>query len=139
MGFRPSRRYKLVFDGHPELEGFEVLTSTASIGELMDLTGKSDREVTTGLTLPGLAPESAIRVFASHILEWNLEDEQEQPVQPSYEAVIGLEVGTVTAMVKAWLEAVSGVSPSLGKESGSGATSEAELSGLASASQTLPS
>jgi hypothetical protein len=141
MGFEfKPRVFRLEFTD-PALDGLTVRAQSLTLAEFMDMTGLDDRAVIGGVTLPAGMPvrPSLAEAVAGRIIEWNLERHGE-PVKPSAEALRGQDMHFVRAVVKAYLEAVSGVSAGLGKESGSGGTSpEALMAELDDLSKSLPS
>jgi hypothetical protein len=140
MGYR--RRppvYRLVFQD-PEMEGLEVRMKSVTVGEFLELTGLDDTAALAGATLKDGAVISSplTRAAGNAIVDWNLEDDN-GPVQPGYDALIAQDTDFVRQIVKAWFEAVSGVSAPLQHgSSGGGPSPEGSLQ-LASASQSLAS
>lgn len=139
MGFKLEPRvYKLVFDD-PELGGLEVRAASVSIGEFMEITGLDETTVLGGVTLPDGMP---VRVglltrFAGVLSDWNLTGPKDEPLPATLETLKTQDVYLVRSIVKAWLEAVSGVTPPLPSASGSGETSAEASLELASSSQSL--
>ena len=111
MGFKHQAKvYKLVFDD-PALEGLEVRCRSLSIGEVED---------------------DDIRVFeqfAEALISWNLEDDNGQVLPATLESVRGYpDYEFMSLLANTWVEAVTGVSDELGKDSASGKQSlEASL------------
>ena len=111
MGFkRAKRRYRLQFDD-PELEGFEVVMGSLSIGEFMDLTG-SFTKVQGGDAAAGADSVSSLLTrFSKSIISWNLEDDQGKAVPATLTGVKGQEMDFIMTVVMAWMDAMSGVDP----------------------------
>ena len=109
MGFRHEpKTFSLVFDD-PDLEGLEVKARSLSIGELND----DDIQV--------------FESFAKALVSWNLEDEDGNPLPPTLEIIQSYpDLGFMSALSNAWLNAVMGVNQELGKGSGSGEPSLVE-------------
>jgi len=125
MGFkRPVTNYKLLFEG-TEYDGLEITTSSLSVAELQEVTRSSasavEGDVSTALGMVK-ASDELLRKFADSIVTWNLEEEDDTPILPSFEAVASLEPAFLMTIVSAWMGAITGVSPDLGKDSGSGET-----------------
>lgn len=125
MGYRrESIQYKLVFDD-PSLEGLEVVTKSVSSGRLLklmklaDLAGNAGkrREFTAD---DASAVESLFGGFASALISWNLEDEKGEPVPATLDGVNDQDFDFVLSIIMAWINAVAGVSSSLGKGSSNG-------------------
>jgi hypothetical protein len=141
MGYkRPT--YVLIFDD-PQYEGLEIRTRGASIGqvtELMDLMRLADLKDVSKQDLAEL--EKLWRMFAgcpdvctwphedqggnhyvSKIKEWNLEDEDDVPVPPTYAGFMDQDLNFQMAVAFAWLDAAIGTPGELGKDSSSGGQS----------------
>jgi hypothetical protein len=126
MGFKKvSTVLRLKFED-AAMTGLEVLAKSVPTGDFLDLmeaAGKMD------LTSQDFDPEDlkAVRVliegFAKALVSWNLEDEDGQPVPATLQGVRDQELDFLLPIVTAWMDAVAGVSASLGKASGSGGTS----------------
>jgi len=109
MGFqRKKKKYKLRFED-PELEGFEVVMGSLSIGEFTELTdaftaaqaGQGAAEGVTGL----------LEKFAASIDSWNLEDEKGEPVPTTFDGVKTQDMDFIMQVVVAWMDAIAGVDP----------------------------
>ena len=103
MGFRhQAKTFLLTFDD-PELQGLEVRCSSLSIGELNDDDIK------------------LFESFANHLISWNLEDENGDPIPTTLKAIEDYpDIDFVTSMANAWMNAVIGIDDELGKGSPSG-------------------
>jgi hypothetical protein len=140
MGFVPEqRRFKLMFTD-PALEGLEVLVKSVSIGEFLEITGLDDATALGPVTLRDDAPLRIplLTKFAGCIVEWNL-GPGDKPFPATVQTLREQEVGMVRAMVKAWLEAVSGVAPPLSERSAGGQFSPEDTTALAELSKSLQS
>lgn len=142
MGYRrQAKRYWLVFTD-PEMEGLKVLMKSVSIAQFMEITGLDDNTILgEGVTLAQGAPVAGrlARAAADAIVEWNLEDDDGNPVKPGFDALMALDMGFVQAIVKAWFEAISGVAAPLPEGSSDGGPSPEGSLHLASASRSLAS
>jgi hypothetical protein len=107
MGFtRARKKYRLKFED-PELEGFEVVMGSLSIGEFTDLTGMVDgQQSAEGVT-------ALLEKFAGSIDSWNLEDEKGTPVPATFDGVKTQDLDFIMAIVVAWMDAIAGVDPTL--------------------------
>lgn len=117
MGFKRKRKvYKLDFEG-TEYDGLEVKVTGLTTGEYLELislggpTDSGDKEA-----------EGMIRMFATHLVYWNLEDEN-GPVPTTYEAVAENDFTMNTAIVNAWTTALTAVSDQTAKKSPNGESS----------------
>jgi hypothetical protein len=125
MGFKKqSTLFKLEFED-PSYSGLEVTAKSVPTGDFLDLMEAAAR---MDLTSKDLSPEDlkAVRIlvngFASALVSWNLEDDDDKPVPANVEGVRAQELDFVLPIITAWMDAVAGVSSSLGKESNSGGT-----------------
>lgn len=114
MGYQVVRRvFALTFDKFP---GAEISAASVSFGELLDLGDQVDR-LQAGAGLAGV--RDLVAKFVTAIRSWNFEDDG-APVQISQEGLYSLDPDLAMAAVLAWVEAMTSVSPSLGKESSNG-------------------
>lgn len=140
MGFVPEpRRYWLVFTD-PALGGLKVLAKSLPLGEFMEMTGLDETASLGGATLRDDVPVPATMLakFAGCLVEWNLGPEG-KPLPCTVATLRKQEVWAVRAMVRAWLEAVSGAPPPLPQASSNGQLSEEASLGLETLSGSLPS
>lgn len=122
MGYKRKRTvYRLKFED-PELEGLEVDTTSASLEEFVAITNLSDLSV-LGADVHELTPETMAMVsgamerlddlfaaFSKHLVAWNLEDDDDEPVPATYEGVKSQDAEFILELIAAWIEAVGGVS-----------------------------
>jgi hypothetical protein len=66
------------------------------------------------------------RMIAQQMVSWNREDEQGEPLPPTYESLEGEEPSLINLIIDKWTEAVAGVAAPLEQPSNSGATSAVE-------------
>lgn len=122
MGFTPKRtQYRLKFDKTTDLDGLEITTRSVSVGQLMDLQ-RFGSEL-AGAEDDDFAPEAIekmVDLLASGIVEWNVEDEEGRPVEPTTANLLAQDLPFIYAVLTAWSQAMSGISESLGKDSTSG-------------------
>jgi len=141
MGYEAPelRVFRLTFEDRP---GLEVAARSVTLERWMEITGLSGDDALSATSLPddGPPPGAGLREgFAEALVSWNLTNGG-KPVPATPAGLAAQDVGLVRDLVKGWLEAVSGVSEALGKDSGSGGTSpEESIPGLAESSQSLPS
>jgi len=48
--------------------------------------------------------------FAAALVSWNVEDEEGEPVPPTLDSIFAEDLGFVLAVIKAWMDAIAGVS-----------------------------
>lgn len=123
MGFKRERKtYRLVFDNKSELDGLEVVTKSMPLRDFMEMAQLANSANES--SEEGLYKANNLFVkFSEFLVEWNLEDEDGKPVPADFDGVYSQELAFVLALVTAWMEAISGVSNPLGKESTSGGQS----------------
>jgi hypothetical protein len=73
-----------------------------SLGEYMEATGLDGGD--------GDGDAGSLKNFISHLVSWNLEDEDtEQPVPPTEKGVLSVDHDLVVAMNNAWIQTLTGV------------------------------
>ena len=110
MGYRPKKKvYVLEFEDE-EYEGLEVRIRGLNTGQVLDLdTARTDGS--------DEAIAAMLQLMADQLVEWNVEDDDGQPVPPTFEGVRSMEMGFNWAVINAWQEAVAGVSAPLDEPS----------------------
>lgn len=112
MGYRKVPRiYTLTFD--KELEGLIVRMKGLKLGQMRALMAILDDK--DSRTLEGLPP-----FIAKHIVSWNLEDEQGEPIPATEAGLDELDVDELLAISSRWMDELVGVQDDLGKDSPSG-------------------
>ena len=100
MGYRPHRKtFKLNFEGDSEFDGLMVRTISPSLGALQEILALSaaDENDTDALN-------TMIELFAEQLLDWNVEDDAGEPVEPSITGLQSQEAAFVMSLIKAWGE-----------------------------------
>lgn len=116
MSFKRKRKiYNLDFEG-TEYDGLMVKVRGLTTGEYLDLIS---------LTAPedegSKETEELLKLFASHLLSWNLEDDEtEDAVPTTYEGVRSNDFAMNMAIVNAWTAALVSVPEKTEKKSDSG-------------------
>lgn len=125
MGYRkPQTRYRLKF-ADEDMAGLEVVTRAPTIADLLEIGPMANviDQATPDLeTLRGL-----LERFCGLLVSWNLEDDDGAPVQPSADALLGMEMPFLMKILNAWAGAVTSVAPPLPNGSGSLPASPADL------------
>lgn len=118
MGYtRKQRTFVLEFDDE-EYEGLEIEMKSLPLGDfikvskLMDEEGKSDGQV-----------EDMIKMFQKSIIRWNMQEEDGTPIPVTHEGLMTCDLSFILAAINGWVQGISSVSKSLGKDSNSGGTS----------------
>ena len=122
---RTTKKYKLQFSDE-EYEGLEVTMGGASLGLIMDLQRLSER---LGENQDNAAAvEQMMEIFCSKLLDWNLVDDDDQPVPITVAGLRTQDMAFVMTLIAAWTQAVAGVNAPLAVGSPSGEPSlEASL------------
>lgn len=112
MGYRKIPKiYTLVLDG--DLEGLIVRMKGLKLGQMRSLLAIMDDEDSRTL-------DELPKFLARHIVSWNLEDEQGQPIPADESGLNELEVEEVLILSNKWMDELTGVKEDLGKGSPSG-------------------
>lgn len=112
MGFQRKRKvYKLDFAG-TEYDGLEVKVQGLTTGEYLEL-----------VTLTGATSETEneteklLKLFAKHLIWWNLTDEEDEPVPSDLDGIKSNDVPMSMKIIDAWTEAMISVPASTEKKS----------------------
>ncbi|MES9522470.1 hypothetical protein [Streptomyces capoamus] len=132
MGCRRNpKQYKIKFaDG--DYEGLEVTMRSVSIGEMRALQGGGDEEGRDGF-------DRMADLVASHMVAWNREDEDGNPLPPTMESLEDEEPSLINLIIDRWTDAVAGVPAPLEQPSNSGASAPVESIPMAPLSPSLAS
>jgi hypothetical protein len=132
MGCRRNPKlYKLKFaDG--DYEGLEVTMRSVSIGEMRALQGNGEDSGKDGF-------DRMVSLVASHLVEWNREDEDGQALPPTLESLEDEEPSLINLIIDRWTDAVAGVSAPLEQPSNSGAPAPVESIPMEALSPSLAS
>ena len=85
---RTARVYRIEFGEGNEFEGLIVKVNGATVAEVM----------------PALTDDKAImELFAGHLVEWNLDDENGDPVPVTRDAVMGQDLRMIFSVAYAWI------------------------------------
>jgi hypothetical protein len=107
----------VAFDGDHELAGLEVTMRRLSIGALLEIGALADDD-DMGSTA------ALVDKFAAALVEWNVEDDDGQPVGTDRDSVHGQDIQMILEIVDAWQHAAAGVSGPLAQRSSDGQPSE---------------
>lgn len=118
-GYKPKRKqFKLEFDDavKEDMEGCEVLAKRVSMAKMLEFQRLG--------ALPGYEGfDEMIAIFATAIVAWNLEDDDDEPLPVTLENLMEQEGPFVTALMNSWQTTQAGVSAPLDGASSSGETS----------------
>ncbi|BCM70854.1 hypothetical protein EASAB2608_06188 [Streptomyces sp. EAS-AB2608] len=103
MGYKVKpKTYLVQFEPGHEFHGIEARLSGMSYGEWEQVTGLDGSEGETN-------GADSVRRFVDHLISWNLEDENDQPVPTTLDAVKQLDHNLVAALNNAWIQTLIGV------------------------------
>lgn len=122
MGFKPKRKiYRLTWTEESDFYGFEVDMRPISVGRLMSLVELADTAFDgKDLTRGNETLNELYDFVSSNIESWNLEDEDDRPVEPSVEALKDQELEMLMAIVQGWVSVMTEVPDPLGGTSTDG-------------------
>lgn len=122
MGYKVKRKaYRLRFED-PDMDGLVVLVRGMNTGKFIEFQNAKAKQEDAGPD--EMSPtEEMCRMFIDALIEWNLEDDDGNPLPPTMESLESLDLDFSMAMVNAWPDAVKGVSDPLPQTSTGGSTS----------------
>lgn len=104
-------------------EGLTVRMKGVSIGRMRRMVHLVDSDDESTLTFV----DEMIDLIAYGLVSWTLEEEDGTPVEPCRAEVEELDFETLTAILQAWLNRITGVDDDLGKGSPDGEKSPVQL------------
>lgn len=113
MGYRRDRTYKLVFQDE-DMDGLEVRCKSLPLAKFLQMVAIIDG----GVDMSNVA--DLIAEFAKVIVSWNVVSEDDQLIPVTAEALMGQDYEFVIAIIRAWAQAISGVSAPLERPSPDG-------------------
>ena len=115
MGYKRNKIYKLVWaEDSGDMAGFEVRCRSLPLGRFRALMQLLDGRA------PADMIEELIGEFAGVIVDWNLEDDDDEPIAPTAEVLLALDHEFVLTLIREWAQAIAGVSAPLETPSPSG-------------------
>ena len=129
MGFRPEPTvFKLNFEGDDQMKGCFVRVKGVSIAEFNEMSSvqgsAEDVNASNVVDKMNERDKKLQKRFLELVVEWNLEDEQGNPLPVTMEAFGGLDKLAGNKIVAAWLMALVVVPAPLQKGSEDGETSQ---------------
>lgn len=113
MGYRRKLQHNTWVEGH-EYHGLEVTMRRISVGRLLDVQAIG-LDVPEGATWDVrrraalAADEAMIRAFAEHLVKWNLEDDDGNPVGTSYDDIVAhVDPDMLWDVVGSWRGTITG-------------------------------
>lgn len=131
MGYVPKRKvYSLDFSD-TDFDGLEITLRGMTTGEMIDAM---EMREAAGEDVGGREFAELLQLMADKVVGWNVEDEDERPVEPTLDALRDQDPEFNFAVLDAWLTAINGVPAPLDETSPDG-----ELSLVASIPMDIPS
>lgn len=101
---RELKLYRLRFED-PDMAGLEVVAKSLRLREFLDMNALA------GDIQSEADAEKMYRRFGDALVEWNLLDENDEPVPATYEGLADQELDFVLDIIRAWQQAIAGVDP----------------------------
>ena len=134
-GFKlQPKLYELKFEDG-DLDGLQCTMKGVSLGRFLELTVAAEElQTPQGRTPENI--EAQFTTMAELLVSWNLEDDEDQPITPSYEALKTFDFSYVQQILRAYMDAFSSVPKDSNETSNSGETSPERSLGLVRQSQS---
>lgn len=126
MGFKRTKTYRLQWAEDHDLHGLDVSVRNMRMGELMALGATFDEakeKQGSGFT----AIDGLVTQFSGVLMQWNHEDDDGNTLPTTPDGIKQLEMDVFMGIVEAFMEAATGVSEDLGKDSPNGGLSQVQL------------
>lgn len=119
MAFKRKRKvYNLDFEG-TEYEGLQVRVRGLTTGEYLEIVSLSAPNAEGDKETEGM-----LRMFADHLVSWNLEDEETEEIVPTtFEGVASNDFLMNMYIINAWTDAIASVPEKTEKKSTPGESS----------------
>lgn len=124
-GFKPKRKiYEIDFPEDHDLYGLEISLRGVSVDTILELMKLKDISTDDP---EADDVERILELVGENVVEWNLLDEDDQPVPPGRAGVGGEDLDFFIAVITAWLEAMTtGLSGPKGERSPPGSPAEVQ-------------
>lgn len=118
-GFKPERtRYRI--RGKGDLEGLLVEMKGISVGTFMEVAEMADLDPRNFSAADMPRVKRLFEIVADSLAEWNLLDDEDQPVPATHAGVMSQDFPLVMAIIEGWMEAIGGVPTPLDQPSADG-------------------
>lgn len=122
MGFKVQRKaYRLKFD-EPEYEGLEVTAHSIDTAQFLELVEAQMVRAEGGERAKD-ANRKMLMMLADALVSWNAEDEDGNPIPPTFDGMLGQDPAFNMRVLSAWTDAIAGVSAPLPQTSTDGSPS----------------
>lgn len=137
-GFKAQpMRYQVTFEDS-DLDGLECVFRGMPLGEFIELVRLGDLLATREGRTPENIEAQYVRL-SELLLSWNLEDDDDKPVKPAYEALQALDFRYVQQIMRGYMRAFTAVPKASNGDSPSGETSPEQSLQLEMSSPNPPS
>lgn len=117
-GFKPPKNLYLLKFEHPSYEGLKITATSVSMETMLWVQSLGSRVAEVANNPDGF--RKIVDVLIGAILSWNLEDDDDRPIEVSAAALLAQSPVFVADIMVAWTAAITGVSGPLGEGSISG-------------------
>lgn len=117
-GFKPPKNLYLLTFEDPSYEGLEITATSVSMETMLWVQSLGSRVAEVANNPDGF--RKIVDVLIGAIRSWNLEDDDDRPIEVSAAALLAQSPVFVADIMVAWTAAITGVSGPLGEGSISG-------------------
>lgn len=117
-GFKPPKNLYLLTFEDPSYEGLEITATSVSMETMLWVQSLGSRVAEVANNPDGF--RKIVDVLIGAILSWNLEDDDDRPIEVTSAALLAQSPVFVADIMVAWTAAITGVSGPLGEGSISG-------------------
>lgn len=117
-GFKPPKNLYLLKFEDPSYEGLEITATSVSMETMLWVQSLGSRVAEVANNPDGF--RKIVDVLIGAILSWNLEDDDDRPIEVTSAALLAQSPAFVADIMVAWTAAITGVSGPLGEGSISG-------------------
>lgn len=117
-GFKPPKNLYLLKFEDPSYEGLKITATSVSMETMLWVQSLGSRVAEVANNPDGF--RKIVDVLIGAILSWNLEDDDDRPIEVSAAALLAQSPVFVADIMVAWTAAITGVSGPLGEGSISG-------------------
>lgn len=120
MGYK-AKKYHLTFDESTGHDGLEATMRSISTANLLLI-----QKLGSGFNAANLDPEAfeqLVKILSDSMIEWNVEDDDDQPVPTTVEGILSQDPDLIMTIITVWTTAAGGIKAPLGGGSTSGGKS----------------
>lgn len=122
MGYKVKPKgYRLHFED-PDMEGLVIVARGLKTGPYLEFQAARETRAAGGAAAQN-ATKLMLEMFANAIIEWNLDDDDDQPLPTTLDGLKTLDLDFAMEVINAWIASINGVSAPLPQTSTGGSTS----------------